>query len=219
MPTQFVATTASICNNALRHLAISKPITTILDTTENALACNAFYDQTRDEVLREFNWPFARRVTSLGAVVGGTITIPVNLDWQYSYRLPADCLFARRLLPGTRLDVTETRIPFALGSDTTGRLLFTDLPYQAATSNFPEIPQLEYTAEISAEARFSSEFASAFSFKLAFYMAPALTGGDPNKLGPRAFQLYQMAIQNAQDTSFNERQPDQAPESSFIRTR
>lgn len=219
MPIQFAPTTASICNAALRHLAIGKPIANLTETTENAQACAAFYDQTRDEILADFQWPFAKRFATLGAVVGGTDTIPVNLDWQFSYRVPADALYCRRLLTGTRLDVPETRIPFALGSDATGALLFTDLAHVAATATTPEIPQLEYTAAITAEARFPADFAQAFSLKLAFYMAPSLTGGDPNKLGQRAFQLYQMAIANAQDTAWNERQPDQPAESSFIRTR
>lgn len=218
MPTQFVPTTASICNAALMHLAVNKPIVTLTDQTPEARACNQFYDQTRDEIFADFNWPFARRYAAL-TLVGGTADVPVTLDWQYSYRLPADSLYARRLLPGTRLDVPETRIPFALGSDATGGLLFTDLAAVAATSTTPAIPQLEYTAAITAEARFPADFSQAFSLKLAFYMAPVLTGGDPNKLGARAYQLYQIAIANAQDTAKNEQQADVAPDSEFIRIR
>ncbi len=220
MPTQFVPTTTTICNQALAHLAVGKTITAITDANDqNAKACAVFYDTTRDEVLREFNWPFARRYVTL-VLVGGTTTVPVTLDYQYSYRLPADCLRARRLLPGTRLDVRQTRWSFVIGSDGTGRLLYTDFPVVAATSTTPQQPQLEYTTDITDEAQFTSEFAQAVAAKLAFYLAPSLSqGGDSGKLGARAYQLYQQIINQAQANALNEQVPDPAPESGFILTR
>lgn len=219
MPIQFVATSAGIANQALRHLGNSEQITGLTENSANAAACSAFYDTTRDEVLREFNWPFARRYATL-VLVGGTATVPVTMDWQYSYRVPTDCLKARRLLPGTRLDVPETRWSFSIGGDSTGGLLYTEMPYVAATATTPQLPQLEYTAEITAEARFPADFAQAFACKLAFYLSPALTqGGDQFKLGQRALGMYSQLLAQAEANAMNEQQPDPAPESEFIRTR
>jgi hypothetical protein len=220
MPTQFVPTTTTICNMCLGHLAVGKTITAITDANDqNAKACAVFFDTTRDEVLREFNWPFARRYATL-VLVGGTTTVPVTMDYQYSYRLPADCLRPRRLLPGTRLDVPQTRWSFIVGSDSTGRLLYTDFPVIVATADTPQQPQLEYTTDITAEAQFTSEFAQALAAKLAFYLAPAISqGGDSGKLGARAYQLYQQIINQAQATALNEEVPDPAPESQFVLTR
>ena len=220
MPTQFVPTTTAICNMALAHLAVGKTITAITDgNDQNAKACAAFYDTVRDEVLREFNWPFARRYVTL-TLVGGTVDVPVTMDYQYSYRLPTDCLRPRRLLPGTRLDAPGTRWSFIVGSDATGRLLYTDFPVIDATSTTPQQPQLEYTTDITAEAQFTSEFSQAVALKLAFYLAPALSqGGDSGKLGARAFQLYTATIAQAQASALNEQVPDPAPESDFILTR
>jgi hypothetical protein len=200
-------------------LAATKPIANITEPSANAQACLVFYDTTRDEVLREFNWPFARRYAAL-ALVGGTLTVAVTMDFQYSYRLPADLLRARRILSGNRNDTPETQIPFRIGSDVTGGLLYTDFSIIAATSMTPLQPQLEYTAELSAEARFAPDFVQAFAFKLAFYMAPSISqGGDAGKLGARAFQRYQATMAQAEATALNEQVPDQTVESSFIRTR
>jgi hypothetical protein len=219
VPGQSVPTTTAICNLALYHLAASKPIANITEASANAQACLVFYDATRDEVLREFNWPFARRYAAL-TLVGGTSTVPVTLDFQYSYRVPADCLRVRRILSGNRNESPETQIPFRLGSDTAGGLLYTDFAVIAATSSAPQQPQIEYTAELSAEARFAPDFVQAFAFKLAFYMAPSISqGGDSGKLGARAYQMYQQTMAQAEANALNEQVPDPVVESSFIRAR
>jgi hypothetical protein len=219
MPTLLVPTTAGICNRALRHLAIGKPIASLTENSENARACADFYDEVRDEVLRDFNWPFARRFAAL-ALVGGTATLAVTPEWQYSYRLPDGCLAVRRLMSGSRVETPTTRIPFATGGDDTGGLLYTDQAVVAATSSTLALPHLEYTASVTAEARFPVDFAQAFSFKLAFYLAPELTGGDPNKLGARAGGMYERILSGAQLAALYEQQRDVEPvDSEFIRAR
>ncbi len=219
MPARFVASSTIIANQALRHIAVDKPIASLTENSTNALTVSAFYDMVRDEVLRDFNWPFARRFATL-ALVGGTTTVPVTMDYQYSYRVPADCIKPRRLLPGTRLDVRQTRWAFIIGGDATGKLLYTDFPVVDATSTTPQQPQLEYTAEVATETLFDADFTQAFALKLAFYIAPSLAqGGDSGKLGQRAFQLYQAIIAQAEANALNEQQPDASPESEFIITR
>jgi hypothetical protein len=44
-----------------------------------------------------FPWPFSTRYARL-VLVGGTASVKVNGDWQYSYRMPADSVFARRIV-------------------------------------------------------------------------------------------------------------------------
>jgi len=53
-----MATAVSICSNALRKLG-DDPITSLTDDTERARLCNAFYEPTRDAVLRSHPWNFA----------------------------------------------------------------------------------------------------------------------------------------------------------------
>lgn len=213
---RFTAAQLGICNAALLHLA-NKAIRSLTDASEAAAACLLFYDQVRDEVLREFRWPFATRFAAL-TLVGGTSTVPVTTEWGYSYRLPADCLAPRRILSGTRRETRDDRVPFDTASDDSGGLLYTDQPPVDATSTTPQLPQLEYTALV-AEARFPSDFTQALSLKLAFYVAPALTGGDPQKLGARAGQIYEAMLARSEYNAALERQRDPEPDSEFIRAR
>lgn len=218
---QFVPTTVGICNQALAHVAVDKGIASLAEASTNAVVCARFYDTTRDEVLREFNWPFARRYVAL-TLVGGTDTVPVTMDFQYSYRMPSDCLLPRRILTGNRMETADgdNRIPFAVGGDSTGGLIYTDAPVIAASTFLPAQPQLEYTAEVTAEAMFASDFAQALAFKLAFYIAPALSqGGDSGKLGPRALELYQQTLSLAEARAYNGQVPDPVVDSVFIRGR
>ncbi len=59
----------------------------------------------------------------------------------------------------------------------------------------------------------------AFSFLLASYIAPRLTGGDPFKMGSRAIELYQYEIGKAKSTALIEEQDEELPDSEYIRTR
>jgi len=54
------------------------------------------FEEERDTVMREFAWPFAKKYATLEKIAGDGATM-VNHDWAYAYRLPADCLFARRI--------------------------------------------------------------------------------------------------------------------------
>lgn len=222
---QFVASQLQICNNALAHLAVGRVITTsILEETEQARACNRFYDQCRDEILRDFNWPFARKYAAL-IVVAGTDAlppVPASPDWQYAYRMPVDCLRPRRIPSGNRREVEATRVPFWVGQDQNGALIYTDFAPQDATATSVALPQLEYTVTFpnpGDEALFAPDFAQMFSLLLAVYIAPAVTGGDPYKLGQRAMQMYEWARQRAQNNAFGAQQFDFPPESEFVRAR
>jgi hypothetical protein len=218
---QFVASQVGIFNTALRHVAVDRPVASVAETSTNAITCAAFYDTTRDEVLREFNWPFARRYVAL-TLVGGTITVPVTMDFQYSYRMPADCLLPRRILTGIRQETADgdNRTPFSVGGDATGGLIYTDFQSQAANAFLPAQPQLEYTAAVIDETQFASDFTQALAAKLAYYIAPSLSsGGDSNRLGDRALQLYERMISLAEARALNGQVPDPYPDSVFIRGR
>lgn len=218
---QFVASQLIISNQALRHVAVDKPIASVAEQSTNALTIAAFYDTTRDEVLREFNWPFARRYAAL-TLVGGTITVPVTMDFQYSYRMPTDCLLPRRILTGNRQETADgdNRITFTVGGDATGGLIYTDFQAQAASDFLPAQPQLEYTAEVTDETQFASDFSQAFALKLAYYIAPSLSqGGDSGKLGQRAKQLYEEMLSIAEARALNGQAPDPNPDAAWIRGR
>ncbi len=191
-----------ICNLALSHLGVGKEIATLeTEKSQEAAACRRFYEQIRDQVLGEVHWPFATKIADLNLIEENP-----NSEWAFSYRYPSDCLAARKILSGTRNDNRQTRIPYRIAKDDAGTLLFCD----------KEEAELEYTVKVTDPSFFPSDFVMALSLRLAGYIAPRVTGGDPFKLGDKAFALYRLEIAAAQDSAFNEEQDEELPDSEFI---
>lgn len=192
---------------ALRHIGVSLTIANIDLATERsnqARACRDFYDTALDELFRDFDWPFARRVspaTGLSLVANTPST-----EWLYSYRLPSDLVIPRRVISGTgvRYDTVLARIPYAIAGDDTGLLLYTD--YQSTTT-LPLV--VVYTARLTDVTKYPADFAQALALLLAGYIAPSLTQGDELKLSERALAKYQWRIKTAWANAANQDQPDQ----------
>lgn len=194
-----------VCNLAISHLGISKEIANVeTERSAEAGACRRFYDTARDVTLRDFVWPFATKIQALGLVEEDP-----NTEWSYSYRYPTDCLKFRRILSGIRNDTRQSRVPYRIARDSSGLLIFTDAPSAVA----------EYTIQEETVTRFPDDFVMALSFRLAAYIAPRVTGGDPFKLGARALELFQFELNKAECTAVGEEQDEQHPDSEFIRTR
>ena len=185
-----MASITDICNLAISHLGISKDIANV--TTEQsaeAKACRRFLDIARETVLKDYNWQFATKMATLNLVEEDP-----NYEWAYSYRYPSDCLYARRILSGFRDDTDLTRIPYKITQDSTGILIYCDT----------ENAILEYTLNTENIDLFSSDFKVALSYRLAHYIAPRITAGDPFGLGDKALQKYVLEIQRASANAFNE---------------
>src|SRR4051812_32897245 len=98
-------TDVGICNMALGHLAVGKAIGALTEASQEARACLRFYEQARDEVLRDFPWPFATTVEALALVA-----VQPTTEWGYSYRYPLNCLALRRIPSGVRNDTRGTTV-------------------------------------------------------------------------------------------------------------
>ena len=200
-----MASVALICNLALSHIGIEKEIANL--TTEKspeASTCRRYYDSTRDEVLRDFRWPFATKILALGLLEEDP-----NSKWAFSYRYPTDCLLAREILSGVMPNTRQSRVPYQIGQDDSGKLIFTN---QANA-------ELEYTVMCNDPQIYPPDFVMAFSLRLASYIAPRLTGGDPFKMAERSFQLFNLSKTKAQANASNEEQPQEDPQSEFERAR
>lgn len=195
-----------ICNMALRHLGVSREIQDIDENSKEAAACRAFYENTRDEVLRDFDWSFARRRDTLSVVE----TDP-NLDWSYSYARPADAVAIRNIPndAGIRTDTASSRVPFDEGRDDTQELIFTD----------QVDAELVYTIRETNPEKYPPDFVSALSLLLASYIGPSVAGGDQFKLADRAFALYERKIPRAQRNNAREERRDPQPDAEMIRVR
>jgi hypothetical protein len=200
-----MATSTEICNLALGHLAVGKEISNLeTDQTPQAIACRRFYETALKKTLRSFAWPFATVYEPLALVEEN----PTE-EWDYSYRYPTNCLFLRRVLSGTRNDTRQSRIPYKVGKDSQGRLIYTD----------KDEAEIEYTQYTEDNTLYPDDFVLALSFCIAMYVAPSVTGGDPFKLGERAEQMFRVAISEAMGTSFGEEQSEEEPLSEFTRAR
>jgi len=200
-----LATSTEIANMALSHLGVGVDIAD-LDTEDSpeAKACRAFYNQARQQTLRDFPWPFATKTVSLGLV-----TADPNDEWGYEYTYPADALQLRRIWSGVRNDSRQSRIPYRVVYGLASASIYTDI--QSATC--------EYTVDVTATGRIPSDCTNAISLRLASYIAPRVAAGDPYKLGVRALQLYVAEINMARANAINEEQAEEVPESEFIRGR
>lgn len=192
---------ADICNLALSHLGQSVEIADFEnEKSAEARACRRFYEKALKTTLRDFAWPFAGAFATLQLVEEDPTT-----EWRYSYSIPNDCLQFRRILSGSRNDTRQSKVEYRRVGDE----IYTNA--QSAVG--------EYTVYVSDTSKFDEDFREALSFRIAFLIAPRITGGDPMKLGERALKLYMLAISTARANARNEEQPAEPPEAESIRGR
>lgn len=189
-----------IANFALRHIG-SREISNIeSDDTEEANACRRFYETARDEMLRDFAWPFATRYVALALVEEDPTS-----EWAYSYRYPSDALMVRRILSGTRMDSASSTARYIVAGDDTARVIYTGVEDAVA----------EYTVRADDTGYYPPDFVMALSYRLAAYIAPSLTGGDPFRFGPITKEMFDRSCGKAKRNAWNEERRDQKPESEF----
>lgn len=131
-------------------------------------------------------------------------------EWKYAYRIPSKVLLPRKLVDGNRTPIRSNRPVFRVGSDSTGKLLYTD---------WDDPVTIEYTELITDVTQYPERFVLALSALIAFMIAPLVTAGDPNGLGKRALQVYGAAINDAAATDANQNVPDDDPEAELIQFR
>jgi hypothetical protein len=200
-----MASKTTIANQALYLLKNSKTITNVdTDTSIQATVINTFYPDVLNELLRKFDWPFAKKIDDLALVEEDPND---GVEWLFSYRWPSDCVKARYIVDGLlQHTVTAPFIEFEVGSDVTGRLILTN----------EEDAQLCYTMAVTDVTLMPESFRKALTYSLAYNISPTICGDDRTGLGQRAFQLYQLELSNAMAEFKNERKWGFPPESEFI---
>lgn len=200
-------TDTDICNQALAHLGQTRFLSD-LDTDRGTAAtlCRTFFDTMRESVFSEYPWSRATKTAALDLIE----ELDDDEEWDFKYRYPVDCLFARRIQSDYRTDSADSRIPYRVVLDDDGTVvILTDR----------EDARLEYTVRVDDVSQDPAKVALAQSSYLAFLLAPGLTGGDPFKLGQRAANTYASIIAGAKANDASEETPDQPPDASWIRAR
>lgn len=205
-----MASNTEIANIALSHIGVGKEISDLTtEKSEEARACRRFFDIARDQTLRDYSWPFARRETDLSLIQS---FLTVDSEWDYEYRYPSDAVKILRIVSqnyGNRNPARQTRIPYKISGDGTARVILCD----------EEQAKVEYIKRVTDEAYYPSDFEIAFAYRLAMYIAPRLTAGDPFGIINRMREMYAQEIAMAKVNSMNEEQVDENPESEFVRSR
>lgn len=163
----------AVANLALVQLG-AKTITSLqTDQSREALTVRLVFEQQLRATLREFPWPWATRYDSALTLVEGTLEDPANADWTYAFRVPAEAIYARRLvLEGTGRGYEEAPFPFRRGGDAIGGIIYTN----------EEEPILEYTIRPDCAVMMADDlFREALSWRLAFTMAASLVQAEPDK--------------------------------------
>lgn len=190
---------------AISHLGIGKEIADVdSEKSEEARACRVFYDTAREATLKDHNWSFATKFATLGLVESD----PTE-EWSYSYRYPSDCLQVRRVLSGMRQDTLASEIPYRILYDNAGKLIYTD----------EGTPDIEYTANVEETSLFSAHFILVLSFRLAAFIAPRITAGDPFSNKEEMLGQYAFELSKAMASDMTEVVTDKHPESEFIKIR
>lgn len=200
-----MSSSTEISNLAISHIGIGKEIQNLAtEQSQEATACRRYYEVARKACLRDFDWPFASKIATLALIAENP-----NTEWRYSYRYPSDAIRIRRILSGVRNDTRQSRVPYKISNDSLGKILFCDEPTAS----------LEYTSDISDPSFYPEDFIIALSFRLAFYITPRLSGGDPFNAQQKMAALYDAEISKAHASALNEEQADEEPRSEFERTR
>lgn len=198
----------NICNEALMHLGLDHELQDLeTEQTRVARVLRQFYDNTRDNVLRSFPWPVARKVATLALVASD----PTE-EWAYSYRYPSDAVQLRRILSGSRQDTQTSKVPYQLANDGTGFLLYTDEPDA----------KIEYTVRLdNPTIYYTPDLKNALALELALQIAPALLTDVKVRNAVMQEIRIKLSHQMAQTQAnmANEEQPDQELDSEFVRSR
>ena len=217
-----VAASTRLVNIALSRIGITARLSDLgTDPSQEADVARTVYKTEIDATLRGYPWPFAKRHQAL-VLVAGTSTVPVNGDWQYSYRAPTSSVLVRRVVdPSLKRGFTKTPIPFEMSADDTGDLVFCDEPGIYLPIAVPATSvTVEYTHRVDCPAsRGDAIFRSAAAWRLAAALAKPL--GRDAKDADRCLRNYLVEIETAKVVHAREKeeQDTQGGDASWIDAR
>lgn len=193
-----------IFNMALANVGSTEFLASDTEANHVANVCNLFYEQSREFVLRDFPWRFAKRRVAL-ALLAGT---PPDC-WSFQYSAPGDSLKIRALAtPGNRTPLVEQKIPYETASNGAEAVIYTDL----------EEAECIYTQNIEDTTRFPVDFTEALVYHLAAKLALPLRGKEGVQLASSMQSAYSAVVEQAAAANLNEGY-DHTPECSFLQAR
>jgi hypothetical protein len=187
--TTSITTPEGIINLALGRIKYPMRIGSIWEGSKAAKAALDIFGQTRDDLLRTNDWPFARRDIQLTLInqapIGGYITNPWDpatnppLPWMFQFQYPNDCLRVRSIRPidafVINYDPREHR--FTVTNDDT-----VSPAQKTILCNVGPIAVSTYTGRLTDPTTMDADFTEAFAEALARRLAPVLTDMEAAKV-------------------------------------
>jgi hypothetical protein len=183
---------ADIVNVALAQIGYKNRVGSLFEGSRAAKNALDIYGQTRDQLLREGDWPFAQRdlvgALTKSAPVGGyvppTVWDPlVNppLPWLYQYTYPTDCIKVRAVKPQLIFVPNFSPQPylFAVANNGDERVILSMVSNAIVT----------YVGQITDPTDMPPDFVEAFVAALGRRLAPVLATMDAVKLEAQAEQI------------------------------
>lgn len=205
-----MASKTNIAVMALGHIGVNVDVTDI-DAEESAEgdAILAYWDMALLMLLEDKKPNWAENYVNLSLVA----TNPNDL-WTYSFRYPADCAVALSIVDNAAENVTDRgEIPMRMGSDSTGRLIYTD---NGPTSVLHYIRTQDDSEGWRME-DMPGTWAIAMSYLLASLGAGSLAKSPG--LSNQMLQKYELMATRAQMSSSNEEGHGSLPMSAAARAR
>jgi hypothetical protein len=205
------ASDAEICNIALQRVGVTLTIDTLGQRVKEAIVCNLIYATTREKVLTDGHWPFARKYQPLN------LSGVAPLKWKYRYVYPNDCLAVRGIFPdlGAGVDPAIVR-EYARQHRTPFEIVLDDNDDMTICTDLADA-SIEFTRNVTNPARLDAQFVSAFAWAIAAEIALPLSRDV--KYMQNALSMYDREIGQAMAKALNEEGRQEDPESEFVRER
>lgn len=186
----FVITSPSgMINLALARIGKKDFIGNLYEGSEAARVALRIYSETRDEMLRAFDWGFAERNINMtllkSAPVGGYF--PPNVwnpatnpppPWAFEYGYPSDCLKVRSVKPVPMFVQNFDPQPNVFSVENDNAL---NPAQKVILCNVPSA-MLVYTGQVTDPLTWEADYVDALAGKLGLRLAPALANMDAAKL-------------------------------------
>jgi hypothetical protein len=179
---------ADIINASLSQIGFKDRVANLYEGSKQAKAALDIYGQTRDEMLRMGEWPFAQRDVAgtliKSAPVGGYVppTVWSNsyppLPWLYEYGYNSDFIKVRAVKPAPILVPNFSPQPylFAIANDGNQRVVLSNVANAVIT----------YVGQVTNPTDMPPDFVEAFIAALGRRLAPVLSTMDAVKLEAQA---------------------------------
>lgn len=182
-----VTSPAQVVNLALARIGYKKRIGNLFDGSDASKKALDVYGQTRDQMLRDGNWQFARRDAQLtllkqapaeGYVATAWTTAYPPPPWLYEYTYPSDCLKVRNIKAQQIFaNYTPKAVNFSVYNDTAyspaRKVILCDVGPTAI---------ITYAAQVTNPATWEATFVDDLAAELGKLLAPALAGLDGAKM-------------------------------------